>query len=78
MGHLSRIGVSIDSELLRRFDTFIADKGYENRSEAFRGGQKLHLDAGLRLDYFRFDVTDHFESCERWRAGSRALPLSQF
>jgi CopG family nickel-responsive transcriptional regulator len=36
MGNLSRIGVSINSELLRRFDSFIADKGYENRSEAFR------------------------------------------
>ena len=36
MGLLSRIGVSIDSELLHRFDKFIADKGYENRSEAFR------------------------------------------
>src|SRR5271168_3010796 len=36
MGILSRIGVSLDSELLRRFDSFIADKGYENRSEAFR------------------------------------------
>jgi CopG family nickel-responsive transcriptional regulator len=28
--------VSIDSELLQRFDHFIAGKGYENRSEAFR------------------------------------------
>jgi CopG family transcriptional regulator, nickel-responsive regulator len=36
MAGLSRIGVSIDSDLLRRFDTFIKDKGYENRSEAFR------------------------------------------
>ena len=36
MGNLSRIGVSLDSELLHRFDSFIADKGYENRSEAFR------------------------------------------
>ena len=36
MAELSRIGVSIDSDLLRRFDRFIADKGYENRSEAFR------------------------------------------
>jgi len=36
MADLSRIGVSIDSELLRRFDSFIAGKGYENRSEAFR------------------------------------------
>jgi CopG family transcriptional regulator, nickel-responsive regulator len=36
MGDLSRIGVAIDTELLRRFDRFIAKKGYENRSEAFR------------------------------------------
>jgi len=36
MAKLSRIGVSIDSDLLRRFDAFIAEKGYENRSEAFR------------------------------------------
>jgi len=36
MGTLSRIGVSLDSELLHQFDSFIADKGYENRSEAFR------------------------------------------
>jgi CopG family nickel-responsive transcriptional regulator len=36
MGTLSRIGVSIDSELLHRFDSFIADQGYDNRSEAFR------------------------------------------
>src|SRR5271169_116404 len=35
-GNLSRVGVSIDPELLSRFDSFIADKGYENRSEAFR------------------------------------------
>ena len=36
MGILSRIGISLDSELLGQFDSFIADKGYENRSEAFR------------------------------------------
>ena len=36
MGDLSLIGVAIDSDLLRRFDRFIAQKGYENRSEAFR------------------------------------------
>jgi len=36
MRDLSRIGVSIDSELLRRFDRFISERGYENRSEAFR------------------------------------------
>jgi CopG family transcriptional regulator, nickel-responsive regulator len=36
MGDLSRIGVSIDTDLLNRFDSFITGKGYENRSEAFR------------------------------------------
>ena len=36
MGEISRVGVSIDSDLLRRFDSFIRNKGYENRSEAFR------------------------------------------
>jgi CopG family nickel-responsive transcriptional regulator len=36
MGELSRIGIAIDSELLDRFDDFIAQQGYTNRSEAFR------------------------------------------
>jgi CopG family transcriptional regulator, nickel-responsive regulator len=36
MKGLSRIGISIDSELLEKFDSFISAKGYENRSEAFR------------------------------------------
>ncbi len=36
MGELSRIGVAIDSELLERFDKLIAQRGYTNRSEAFR------------------------------------------
>ncbi|MBV8811837.1 MAG: nickel-responsive transcriptional regulator NikR [Acidobacteriaceae bacterium] len=36
MGFLTRIGVAIDSELLTRFDNFIAKRGYTNRSEAFR------------------------------------------
>ncbi len=36
MGILSRIGVAIDSDLLTRFDEFIAKHGYTNRSEAFR------------------------------------------
>lgn len=33
---LSRIGVAIDEELLERFDRLIEDRGYTNRSEAFR------------------------------------------
>ena len=36
MSELSRIGVAIDSELLRKFDDLIARRGYTNRSEAFR------------------------------------------
>jgi CopG family nickel-responsive transcriptional regulator len=36
MSELSRIGVAIDSDLLDRFDRHIANRGYTNRSEAFR------------------------------------------
>jgi CopG family nickel-responsive transcriptional regulator len=36
MGELSRIGVAIDSDLLKKFDDLIAGRGYTNRSEAFR------------------------------------------
>ena len=36
MGELSRIGVAIDSDLLKKFDGLIARRGYTNRSEAFR------------------------------------------
>jgi len=36
MGELSRIGVAIDSDLLQKFDDLIAERGYTNRSEAFR------------------------------------------
>jgi CopG family transcriptional regulator, nickel-responsive regulator len=36
MGELSRIGVAIDSDLLDKFDRLISQRGYTNRSEAFR------------------------------------------
>ena len=36
MGQLSRIGVAIDSDLLGKFDELISQRGYTNRSEAFR------------------------------------------
>lgn len=36
MSDLARIGVAIDSELLNRFDQLIGERGYTNRSEAFR------------------------------------------
>jgi Ribbon-helix-helix protein, copG family len=37
VGVLSRIGIALDSDLLKRFDRYIAQRGYTNRSEAFRG-----------------------------------------
>ena len=36
MGELSRIGVAMDSDLLDKFDRLIGQRGYTNRSEAFR------------------------------------------
>ena len=36
MSVLSRIGVAIDSDLLEKFDRLILQRGYTNRSEAFR------------------------------------------
>lgn len=36
MSELARIGVAIDSALLEKFDDLIAQRGYTNRSEAFR------------------------------------------
>ncbi len=36
MGVLSRIGIALDSDLLKRFDNLITRLGYANRSEAFR------------------------------------------
>jgi CopG family nickel-responsive transcriptional regulator len=36
MSDLSRIGVAIDAGLLDKFDRLIAQRGYTNRSEAFR------------------------------------------
>ena len=36
MSSLSRIGVSIDADLLEQFDALIEERGYQNRSEAFR------------------------------------------
>ena len=36
MGELSRIGIALDSDLLKLFDRSIEKSGYTNRSEAFR------------------------------------------
>jgi len=36
MSFLTRIGIALDSELLKQFDRSIKKRGYTNRSEAFR------------------------------------------
>jgi CopG family nickel-responsive transcriptional regulator len=36
MAELERIGISLDKELLERFDGIIAEQGYQSRSEAIR------------------------------------------
>lgn len=36
MGQVSRMGVSLEEDLLREFDGLLARRGYQNRSEAIR------------------------------------------
>jgi len=36
MTQITRFGISMDSRLLNRFDAFLADHGYANRSEGIR------------------------------------------
>ena len=43
MEKLVRFGVSIDADLLEKFDDIIEKKGYENRSEAIRDLIRKHL-----------------------------------
>ena len=43
MADLTRTGVSIERDLLRKFDDAIAKKGYGNRSEAIRDLIRDHL-----------------------------------
>jgi CopG family transcriptional regulator, nickel-responsive regulator len=43
MGNLARTGVSLEEELLKKFDDLISNKGYQNRSEAIRDLIREHL-----------------------------------
>jgi CopG family nickel-responsive transcriptional regulator len=43
MGDLVRTGVSLEKELLEKFDAVIRRKGYQNRSEAIRDLIREHL-----------------------------------
>jgi CopG family transcriptional regulator, nickel-responsive regulator len=36
MSSLTRFGMSLDSSLLKKFDEWVGEKGYQNRSEAIR------------------------------------------
>jgi CopG family nickel-responsive transcriptional regulator len=52
MGGLARIGVSLESDLLRQFDEVISQKGYNNRSEAIRDLIRDQL-VGVQIDQNR-------------------------
>jgi CopG family nickel-responsive transcriptional regulator len=43
MGNLVRTGLSLERDLLEKFDTAIRRKGYQNRSEAIRDLIREHL-----------------------------------
>lgn len=43
-GDLRRLTISVDDELADTFDRLVANKGYENRSEAFRDLLREELD----------------------------------
>lgn len=53
MSDLSRIGVAIDASLLEKFDELISERGYTNRSEAFRD---LIRDELVRQDWEKPDA----------------------
>jgi CopG family transcriptional regulator, nickel-responsive regulator len=44
MAELLRFGVAMDQVLLQRFDRLVAERGYENRSEALRDLVRRELD----------------------------------
>ena len=47
MAELTRFGVSLDRELLERFDTFIKNRSYETRSKAISDLIKESMDADI-------------------------------
>ena len=48
----TRFGVSVDDELLKRFDRFVADRGFPTRSEAIKN---LMLEAIAREEWTKGD-----------------------
>lgn len=47
---LQRFGVSMDEELLKKFDTMISGRGYSTRSEAFRDMVRESLEEEVLMD----------------------------
>jgi CopG family transcriptional regulator, nickel-responsive regulator len=85
MSKLTRTGLSIDQELLARFDQSIAAKSYKNRSEAIRDLIRDHLvseEAGknkvvvgtltIVYDHHRPNLTEKLVSAQH-QAGSVVL-----
>ena len=69
---LVRFGVSLEGELLRRFDAFIGDEGYDNRSkaiadlirkefvsDAFRRGADVAGAVTIVYDHHKREVVNH-------------------
>ena len=50
MNRITRFGVSIDHNLLKKFDRSIHKKGYKNRSEALRDLIRRNLINEISLD----------------------------
>ena len=65
MNSIKRFGVSIESNLIDRFDKYIKSKNYANRSEALRdlirkelvGEEWLQLDKMLQVQLFWYMTT---------------------
>ncbi len=85
MSELARTGLSIDRELLARFDLAIAKKRYKNRSEAVRDlirdhlvSEEAHSDKlvvgtlTIVYDHHRPNLTEKLVEAQH-RAGSRVL-----
>jgi CopG family transcriptional regulator, nickel-responsive regulator len=85
MSELARTGLSIDRELLAKFDRAIAGKGYRNRSEAVRDLIRDHLvsievDQNKQIvgtltivyDHHRPNLTEELVEAQH-HAGSRVL-----
>ena len=74
MSELSRIGVAIDSDLLKKFDNLIAARGYTNRSEAFRDLIRDEL-----VEKVRYHLSHEEERAQIARAGqARCVPAYSY